>query len=99
MAPSTDPKQSIMLLNELVGRGFTDYSYRQLHHRPNDTIKAHIRYCRRTSEFRDGETNATFQSRLRFVRDAIEKQYGPTAQVDTLAFQQLTAAALRQYPL
>jgi hypothetical protein len=96
---STDPKESIALLNELVRCGFSNDFYRQLHHRPRDTINAHINYCNKTSEFREGETNAGFQSRLRFVRDAIETKYGADEKIDALRFQQLVNAALRRYPL
>ena len=99
MAESTDPKKSIALLNELVRRGFSNDFYRQIHHRVHDTINAHIRYCKKTVEFREGETNAAFQLRLRFVRDAIQEKYGPNSQIDAPTFQQFVNAALRLYPL
>jgi len=94
-----DPKLSIQLLDELVRRGLDNHLYRQLHHSNYDTIKAHIRYCNKTKEFRDGETNATLQCRLRFLRDQIKEKFEVGTRVDSATFQRLVNAALEIYPL
>jgi len=72
--------------------------YRRLHHSPNDTIARHIRYCEKTGEFREGETNAALQSRIRFIRDAIDGKREASKAIDSATFQKLVNDALRRFP-
>lgn len=68
-----DPERTIELLDRLEPLGYDNAVHKMLHHKPDDTIKTHRRYCRRgVKTFQPDSNNHRFQRRLALVLGAYE---------------------------
>jgi hypothetical protein len=90
------PQNTFRILSELESLGFTDADLRIIHHKADVTIRGHLAYCEKTSEFR-GVTNMRVQDRLRHVLKAFRDANLPSPAASGV-FRRLAEDARRSIP-
>ena len=94
-----DPTETIKLLDELEGLGFTDEAFQTLHHfrtrggRP--TVNDHRRYCSEHIKFASDGNNERVQRRLTLVLDAYRSGFSSGSPE---VFVALAEAAFKEIP-
>jgi len=92
-----DPKETVLLLDELERLGFTDQAFHVLHHfRSDETLSRHRAYCEVHDSFRTDGNNELVQKRLRMVLAAYKA--GGFRSGKPEVFVALAEAAFRNTP-
>jgi hypothetical protein len=89
------PEAGIALLDELEDLGFTNESFRHLHH-SGDSIISFRNWCAKVGGFRADHNNQRVVLRLRFVREAYRLLDVPRDRTDI--FNRLAEVALLAIP-